>query len=124
MPWSETGKFVDVSAPPVPEDALILMTGFAPTSFVIPAFPASVSFLRPQSYLVEPTHATRFTETLRARIAAHGGPLYLLQPIWERHAGRAVLPQFGLAPTADCRPVPNNLDDELELCAVERVAGP
>jgi hypothetical protein len=120
MPWSESGKFVEVTAPDVPTDSLILMTGFAPTSFVIPAFPREVSFLRPQSYLVEPTHDTRFTATIRDRIKDHAGPVYLLQPTWEGHAGRAVLPQFGLEPTPDCRPVRTNLDDELELCAVVR----
>ncbi len=124
MPWSESGKFVDVAVPSVPSDALILMTGYAPTSFVIPAFPASVSFLRPQSYLVEPDHSTRFSDTLRARLKAHTGALYLLQPTWERWASAKALPLLGLVGTADCRPVSTNLALELELCAVERAAAP
>lgn len=100
------------------------MTGYAPTSFVIPAFPASVSFLRPQSYLVEPDPPTRFSETLRVPLKAHTGPIYLLQPTWEGWAGAKALPQFDLAPTTDCRPVPTNLDRDLELCVVERGASP
>lgn len=126
-PWGEGlgGPFVDAVAPPVadPANTLVIMTGFAPTAFVIPAFPPEIRFLRPHSYLVEPGHATRLMDEMRARIAAHAGPIYLLRAEWESAAAEKVLPSFGLIPTADCRTVASNLvapDDEVELCAVRR----
>lgn len=124
-PWGAGlgGTFIDVSPPPIadPAHTLILMTGFAPTAFVIPAFPPEIAFLRPYSYLAEPHHAMRFMDTMRARIAAHTGPIYVLQAEWEKWAGEKALPAFGLAPTLECRKVASNLDDEIELCAVRRV---
>lgn len=124
MPWSEGGRFVEVTPPPLkdPATTLVIMTGFAPTAFVIPAFPREVAFLRPQSYLVEPTHATRFNEVLRARIAAHTGEMFILQATWEKAAGERVLPFYNLRTVpGSCRPLPTNLDGELELCGVEKI---
>jgi len=117
------GKFVDVTPPPIanPGAAMILMTGFAPTAFVIPAFPAEIPFLRPYSYLVEPDHRTRFNEAMHARINAHSGAFFVLQAAWEKWAADKVLPHFGLEfDPAGCRPVLANLDQELELCALRR----
>ena len=123
-PWSETGEFVAVTAPPIadPANTLVVMTGFAPTAFVIPAFPRDVSFLRPQSYLVDPAHATRFNEVMGARIAAHSGEILLLQAAYEKSAAERVLPFYGLRRVEDsCRPLPANLDGELEICAIEKI---
>ena len=120
--WGD--KAVAVSVPELPRLSLVLMTGYAPMSFVIPSFPPEVAFLRPQSYLVQPQDDTRFVDRLRGRIAAHPGGFFLLQPTWDKWAGENVLPQFHLRVTADCKPVPTNLDSELELCAVERMTTP
>ena len=98
------------------------LEAFAPTAFVIPSFPRAVSFLRPQSYLVDPAHATRFNEVLRARIAAHTGEILLLRAAYEKGAAERVLPVYGLGIAAgSCRPLPTNLDGELEMCGVERI---
>ena len=124
IPWTAGGKFVDVAAPAIadPAKTLVLMTGFAPTAFVIPAFPAEVAFLRPHSYFIAPEHATRFNAVLHDRIAAHDGALYLLQATWETWAAEKVLPDLGLRLVPDgCRPLRANLDSELELCALARV---
>ncbi len=124
VPWAANGKFVDVDAPSIADPArtLVLMTGFAPTAFVIPAFPAAAAFLRPHSYFIEPEHATRFNVVLHDRVAAHDGAIYLLQATWETWAAEKVLPDLGLrlAPEG-CRPIRANLDSELELCALARV---
>ena len=124
MPWSASGRFVEVTPPALadPANTLVIMTGFAPTAFVIPSFPRAVSFLRPQSYLVDPAHATRFNEVLRARIAAHTGEILLLRAAYEKGAAERVLPVYGLGIAAgSCRPLPTNLDGELEMCGVERI---
>lgn len=127
IPWTPSAKFVDVAVPPItdPATTMILMTGFAPTAFVIPAFPEQVAFLRPQSYFVAPEHVTRFNEILRNRVAEHRGDIFLLQATWERAAAGRVLPSLGLqlGPAA-CNSIHANLDDELELCALTRMSNP
>lgn len=122
IPWAGGlgGKLVDVDVPEIsrPAETMIIMTGFAPTAFVIPAFPPEIPFLRIHSYLLDPRYPTRFSETMHQRIAAHNGDLFLLRGDWEK-GPEEFLPLFGLALTPHgCRPVPANLDPQLELCAV------
>jgi len=125
LPWAPGlgGSFVDVKPPAFadPGNTLILMAGLAPTSYAIPAFPAEIAFLRPVSYLAGPDHDTRFIQTIKDRLAAHTGEIYLLQLEWEVETANEILPRLGLAPDlAKCRPVANNLDPALELCPVRR----
>lgn len=125
-PWGPGlgGAFVEVGAPPLedPANTLILMTGLAPTAFVIPAFPPHVPFLRPVSYLAGPDHNTRFIQTIKDRLAAHHGPILVLQPSWDHQTAAEFLPMLGLVPDhADCRKLPNALDETLELCPVRKL---
>lgn len=127
VPWGPGlgGKVVDVVVPDLTDPAatLVLMTGFAPTAFVIPAFPPAVAFLRPHSYFIEPSHRTRFNAVMHARIATHRGDIYVLHAVWEKAVSEQVLPLLGLRlEAAACRPVRANLDAELELCAVTRAS--
>ncbi|HEY1153131.1 MAG TPA: hypothetical protein VGE73_04710, partial [Pseudolabrys sp.] len=124
-PWAPGlgGPFVDV-APPVLDDpnTLILMTGLAPTAYVIPAFPPEVAFLRPVSYLAGPDHDTLFIQTVKQRLAAHTGTVLILQPSWDHETAEKFLPMLGLVPDhAGCRKLPNALDDTLELCPVRKL---
>lgn len=124
-PWAPGlgGPFVDV-APPVLDDpnTLVLMTGLAPTAYVIPAFPPEVAFLRPVSYLAGPDHDTLFIQTVKQRLAAHKGTVLILQPSWDHETAEKFLPMLGLAPDhANCRKLPNALDDTLELCPVREL---
>lgn len=117
------GPFVEVTPPPIadPAHTLILMTGLAPTAYAIPAFPPEIAFLRPVSYLAGPEHKTLFIETIRARIAAHRGDIFVLAPWWDRGTAQATLPMLGLnVDLSGCRRIANNLDDTLELCPVQR----
>lgn len=120
-PWAPGlgGAFVAVSPPPLddPRNTIVLMTGLAPTAFVIPAFPPEVPFLRPVSYLAGPDQNTRFIQTIRDRLAAHTGPVLVLQPSWDHETAEKFLPLLGLIPDhGACRKIPNNLDETLELC--------
>ena len=127
IPWSE--RFVEVQAPALarPDQSMVLMTGYAPTSFLVYGFPPQVPFLRLQSYLVHPDHGdTGINRRMRDAIAAHraaGGDLYLLIAHWETWTVENVLPHYGL--TADvtaCRPVTSNLDEPMMLCPVSPLA--
>jgi hypothetical protein len=127
QPWAPGlgGKLVDVEVPPIadPANTLIIMTGFAPISFVIPAFPPEIPFIRPHSYLLDPRQPTKMGDVMRDRIAAHQGDLFLLRASWELWPAVELLPLFGLALTPNsCRPVRANLDNEIELCGLTRVA--
>lgn len=122
-PWAPGlgGPFVDVSPPAFadPPNTLVLMAGLAPTAYVIPAFPPEIAFLRPVSYLAGPEHQTRFIDTIKARLTAHHGEIYVIQPQWERFATEEALPKLGLfADFSGCRRIPNDLDDTLEICPV------
>lgn len=124
-PWAEGlgGPFVDVTVPQFADPArtLILMTGLAPTAYVIPAFPPEIAFLRPVSYLAGPDHHTRFIETMKKRINDHTGEMFILLPSWDHQSAAAALPMLQLAPDfAGCRKLPNNLDETLELCPVRK----
>ena len=124
-PWAPGlgGKLVDVTVPPIndPANTLVLMTGFAPTSFVIPAFPPEIPFLRPHSYLVAPGDPTKFNEVMNNRIVAHQGNVLLVRARWETWPVEKVLPGLGLRLVPEsCRPLPANLDDELELCGLTK----
>ncbi len=126
IPWAGGlgGKLIDVAVPEIPRPAetMIIMSGFAPTAFVIPAFPPEIPFLRIRSYLLDPRFPTRFSELMRQRIAAHNGDLFLLRGDWEK-SEEEFLPLFGLALAPHgCRRVPANLDPQLELCALTRIA--
>ncbi|MGE3332215.1 MAG: hypothetical protein AB7I36_01125 [Rhodospirillaceae bacterium] len=124
-PWAPGlgGPFVDVTAPVLEDpNTLILMTGLAPTAFVIPAFPPDVPFLRPVSYLAGPDHDTLFIQTVKQRLEAHTGPVLVLQPSWDHDSAAKFLPMLSLAPDhANCRKLPNALDDTLELCPVRKL---
>ena len=125
-PWAPGlgGPFVSVDAPVFehPETVLIVMSGLAPTAFVIPAFQPEVAFLRPVSYLAGPDHTTRFIAAVKERLDAHAGEILLLQTEWERDAAKTFLPMIGLAPDfTGCRPLPNAMDKTLELCPLHRL---
>ncbi len=125
-PWEPGlgGAVVQVDAPPFADPArtLILMTGLAPTAYVIPAFPPEIAFLRPVSYLANPEHDTLFIQTIKARIAAHDGDILALMPSWDHESAEKFLPMLNLAADLEaCRPLPNNLDETLELCPVTKL---
>ena len=133
--WTE--RFVEVEAPalPRPDATLVVITGFEPVAFVIPAFPPPVAFVRLQGYLNNPDDGdTGLNRRVRERLARHGGDIYLLfsdwgaeHPDWaarEQEITVAALLRYGLA--ADfgaCRPVTANLADYVRLCPVARRSG-
>lgn len=125
-PWGPGlgGSVVEVTVPAFadPSRTLILMTGLAPTAYVIPAFPPEIAFLRPVSYLANPEHDTLFIRTIRDRIAAHEGELLALMPFWDHESADKFMPMLGLAVDfGACRRLPNNLDETLELCPVRKL---
>lgn len=120
-----TDRFVEIQAPPLanPDDTLILMTGYAPTSFLVHGFPPQVPFLRLQSYLIHPDHGdVGLNRKMADRIATHDGDMFLLLAHWEVWTIDNVLPHYGLTADATaCAPVTSNLDEPMMLCPVRRL---
>ncbi|MDR3629660.1 MAG: hypothetical protein P4L42_04925 [Desulfocapsaceae bacterium] len=62
-----------------PANAMVLMTGLDPISYVIPFFPQTVRFLRIESYFTKPKDIPNgFDLRMQKLIADHRGPLYVL----------------------------------------------
>jgi hypothetical protein len=122
-----TQRMVEVTPPrlPDPDRAVVVMIGFEPTSFVIPAFPASVPFVRLQGYLMDPDQGENgLTMLARQRVAEQRGHIYALFADWERGTVERVLEHYDLmADFIRCQEVPNNLSPvTLKLCPVMRTS--
>jgi hypothetical protein len=125
IPW--TARYVEVTVPtlPDPDHSLIVMTGFAPTSFLLERFPPQIPALRLHSYLIHPDHGpVGINRRMAERIAAHTGPIYLIVAPWELWTIDNLLPAFGLtADPAACQPLLSNLDEPMRFCPVSRRPG-
>ena len=83
-----TDRAVEVDAPRIndPDHSLVLLAGHEPLSFLIPAFPESMRFLRIDSTFTNPDQTgVPFNKVMKEQIDAHKGPfLALFIPI-EKH---------------------------------------
>ncbi len=94
-PWGPDPFGVEL--PPVAEDGMVLMTGYEPMTYIIPALPPRVPVLRIQSYFTGPSdrpHA--YDRLMQKRIAGHQGPLYLIYRSYEPWAAEQALTAYGL----------------------------
>lgn len=120
-----TQHLVEVSVPPIadPAHAMVVMAGFDPASYVIPAFPPQIPFLRIQGYFNDPDDGeTGFNRLIRERISAHTGDIFLLVASWEEDKAARALAYYGLAADFDqCTDLATNLSRDLKWCALSRV---
>jgi hypothetical protein len=124
VPWSGAATYFDVGAPAIadPAGSLVLMAGWQPTSFVIPFFPRDLRFIRIQGNFTSPDdEANPFNDLMRALVAGHRGPLFLLAKDHELADAGAALATYRLdLQTADCVPVPTALDRRIVFCPLRR----
>ncbi len=123
MPFAE--KAVQVDLPPIadPDHSLVLIAGHEPLSFLIPAFPESMRFLRIDSTFTNPDQTgVPFNRVMKERIDAHRGPLLALFIPSERHDVIKRLGNDGLVlQTEDCGKVTSPIEAaDYALCAVTR----
>ena len=120
-----TPHLVEVTVPPIedPAHTMVLMVGFDPASYVIPAFPPQIPFLRIQGYFNDPNDGdTGFNRLLQKRIAAHEGAVFLLVAAWEEDKAARALMHYGFAADFDqCADLVTNLSRDLKWCALSRV---
>jgi len=123
MPFSEHP--VAVSLPPIadPEHSMVLIAGHEPLSFLIPAFPETMQFLRIDSTFTNPDQTNvPFNRMMKERIDAHQGPLLALFIPIERHDVIKRLANDGLAlAPSSCGVVTSPIGaSDYSLCAVAR----
>ena len=120
-----TAHLVEVDVPPIsdPAHTMVVMVGFDPASYVIPAFPPQIPFLRLQGYFNDPNDRdTGFNRLLRRRIAVHDGDIFLVVAEWEEDKAARVLAHYGLAADfVHCADLVTNLSRDLKWCALSRV---
>jgi len=123
---SWNGPYVQVDVPVIQdaESTMVLMTGHEPMSYVIPYFPRAIPFVRIDSWLVHGSdRTTGLARTMRKRVAAHSGPLWVLFAPLETQAMLAALNNYDLAlRSGTCRPVTSNVGIALAFCRVDKVA--
>ncbi|MBF0395103.1 MAG: hypothetical protein HQL38_20705 [Alphaproteobacteria bacterium] len=95
--WAD--KAVEVTLPAIesPDRTMVLMAGHEPLSFLLPAFPPAMRFLRIDSTFTNIRETNvRFNDVMRAAVAAHDGPLAMLFTSWEIEDVRRKLDEYGL----------------------------
>lgn len=120
--WAD--HWVTADVPPIadPDHSMVLMAGYWAISHVIPSFPPRIPFVRIQSNFLQPDSVGNgHLAILRDKVAAHRGPFLMLSTIPDTPGAAKAATLLGLrVDTGRCRPIPNNLGETLNLCAVER----
>jgi hypothetical protein len=124
--WGES--YFGVEPPPLsdPSNTMVLMTGFDPTSYVIPFFPEPVRFVKIHGYFTIPTeNPSGFDLRMRDLVARQRGPLYVLYRIDDKDTCMAALSSYGLTIDWDtCRAMPAHIEENmkypLNFCALTR----
>lgn len=108
---------------PDPGNTMLLMTGDEPMAYLIPSLPPAIPVLRIDGWLAQPADASGLTASMRARVAAYRGDLFLLAAPWERTAADLATTAYGLEiVTAQCREVDSNFGGPYQLCPLRRSA--
>ena len=122
VPWAE--QFVEVERPALGGDtsAMVLLTGYTPTAWVVSAFPDSVPFVRIQGFSYGPEDGdVGLAGIARRRVEDHHGPFLLLSDRHELAGADQTLARFGLvADLKGCEPMRSNLNNDIRLCPVVR----
>jgi hypothetical protein len=109
-----------------PSKAMVLMTGLAPTAYVIPFFPPSIRFVRIQSYFTAPKEQPNGYDLLmHDLVAKQQGPLYVLYRSFEKDATFKALDAYGLIvelkSCQELRPhIEEHLKGPLRFCSLLR----
>lgn len=125
--WGRTdfssGRYfeVDSSVLSGTENALVIMLGWAPISYVIPEFPANVRFLRPEGNL-KLTPEDELLKRMQANIQAHDGPIFLLYDSADMYVQPGLmLKDLGLTTNPkSCIRIATDMPDILTLCPAVR----
>jgi hypothetical protein len=114
---------VDGLSFPDPANTMLLMTGHEPMAYLIPSLPPAIPVLRIDGWLAQPDDGSGLTASMRTRVAAHRGELFLLYAQEERTDADRATAAYGLETvTAQCRAIHSNLGGPYQLCPLRRSA--
>ena len=123
-PKGADDKWVKAEVPPIenPDDTMVLMAGYWAIAHVIPSFPARVTFVRIQSNFLQPDSVGNgYLAIMKDKVESHRGPFLMLSTIPDTPGAAKAAELLGLRLDPQrCRPIPNNLGETLNLCAVDR----
>lgn len=109
-----------------PQEAIVIMTGADPSSYLVPLFPREIRFIRIQSYFTGPSSRPNGYDRLMASmISGHTGRIYALFRSYEKIGAVSALNAYGLDLESDsCRAfkphIESNVKDPLNFCAVSK----
>jgi hypothetical protein len=115
--------YVQVSGLSFPDQGgtMLLMTGNEPMAYLIPSLPAAIPALRIDGWLAQPADDSGLTASMRTRVAAHRGDLFLLAAPSEQVAAERATSAYGLEIlTAQCREIRSNMGGPYQLCPLRR----
>jgi hypothetical protein len=110
-----------MAAPDLGPHALVLIATGEPLAYLALALPDSTPVVGVSNNLMAPQHCTTLQAAASTRIAAHAGPLWVLETDSAENArARQLLgARYGLVPTGECRPIVNPLAPA-RACALRR----
>jgi len=97
VPWADKAVAVSLPAIERPDQSLVLISGHEPLSFLIPAFPPGMRFLRIDSTFTLTEGDTGFRHLFGGTIGGWQGPIYSLHIPTEEHDVVRKLAEYGLA---------------------------
>ncbi|GAB0114498.1 hypothetical protein AcidC75_20220 [Acidisoma sp. C75] len=114
-------RAVDVRAPRLPPNALVILLDDAPMAYVAAFEPPSVRFVGANNNIVAPGQKSLLNEQVAAAIGSATGPLWGLAFPPLKAMDDATLARYGLHRTSPCTVVTSNLDaNSLTLCPLAR----
>lgn len=124
--WGDDFFGADIPEVNNPEDAIVIMTGKNPTSYLVPLFNEKIRFVRIQSYFTSPTSTPNgFDLLMKDIISAHTGQIYVLFRSYEDIGTALALNAYDLMlETESCaqfKPhIDFNIKEPLYFCPVFR----
>jgi hypothetical protein len=104
-----------------PTATMVLMTGDAPLGFIAPSLPVQVPVLRIDGWMFQPEDGSLLTRQLKARVAAHKGPLILISDAYDMGRASAAVLDYGLAiDWLKCQMFDTNLTGAYQWCPLVR----
>ncbi len=117
LDWDDSYFIVDATRFKNGDDAIVLLLGYAPVSYVIPEFPPTYRFFRLEGNFVKSGDSLYISE-IKDFLAAYKGDIYIL---YEKNDQRVNLDQslvnLGLnSEITDCFLLKTNALDEIQMC--------
>jgi hypothetical protein len=120
LAWSEDIFSVQLPAPAISKDAVVLLAGDDATSYLVTYFPPEVRFLRIAGNFAAADEETQLHRDMARTIDSSLGPLYFLKGPYD--IDHDALRHFAVAiQEGSCLPVVSRVDRNLALCTLYRL---